>query len=203
MPPLENPRWERFARALFEGGTADEAYVKAGYSENRGNASRLKANENILARLAELQAAAAKASEVTVESLLAELEDARARANSLDQLSSVVKAISEKAKISGLLVQRVEVGGAGDFDACDLTAAVVDEMLSYHVKPFRPLSEADRQGLIDLMDRHGDEVGEYLAAINARPVVGLPVVDNPAQRKWDEIKAKRLTAPRTNGNGQR
>ena len=50
MPPLRNARHEAFARALFEGETADEAYVKAGYSENRGNASRLKAKESILNR---------------------------------------------------------------------------------------------------------------------------------------------------------
>jgi phage terminase small subunit len=62
--------------------------VTAGYSENRGNASRLKANESIQTRLAELQAAAAKASEVTVQSLLTELETARERADSAEQFSA-------------------------------------------------------------------------------------------------------------------
>ena len=112
MPPLPNPRHEAFARALFEGQTADESYVKAGYSENRGNASRLKANESIQTRLAELQHEAAKASEVTIQSLLAELEHARSRADSLDQLSASVKAIEAKAKVSGLLTQRIEITDA-------------------------------------------------------------------------------------------
>jgi phage terminase small subunit len=88
MPPLENARWERFARALFEGQTADEAYVKAGYSENRGNASRLKANESVSARLSELQAEAAKDTAVTVESLLRELEHARSKATDNNQLAA-------------------------------------------------------------------------------------------------------------------
>jgi phage terminase small subunit len=79
MPPLSNQRHERFAKALFEGETADEAYEQAGFKANRGNASRLKANENIMARLTELQTQAAKASEVTVQSLLNELEAARER----------------------------------------------------------------------------------------------------------------------------
>ena len=47
MGPLSNGRWERFAQGLFEGLSADEAYVKAGYAANRGNASRLKANESV------------------------------------------------------------------------------------------------------------------------------------------------------------
>jgi hypothetical protein len=39
----------------------------------------------------------------------ARLEYARSRADNLDQLGAAVKAISEKGKISGLLVQGVEV----------------------------------------------------------------------------------------------
>ena len=109
MGILANPRHERFAQALFEGGTADAAYLKAGFKANRGNASRLKANENILARLAELQAAAAKASEVTVQSLLGELETARVRADNAEQFSASVRAIEAKARVSGLLTQRIEV----------------------------------------------------------------------------------------------
>ena len=102
MPPLSNPRRERFAQALLEGCSADEAFVKAGYSENRGNASRLKAKESISMRLAELQAAAAKASTVSVQSLLSELEEARQKATSLSQLSAVVRAVEAKARVSGL-----------------------------------------------------------------------------------------------------
>src|SRR5215510_3808503 len=109
MGPLRNSRHEAFARLLFEGETADAAFVKAGYSKNRGNASRLKANENILARVAELQAAAAKSSEVTVKSLLDELETARVKATSLSQLSAAVRATEAKARISGLLTEKIEV----------------------------------------------------------------------------------------------
>lgn len=92
MAPLTNPRHERFALALFEGKSADEAYVTAGYSENRGNASRLKANESIQTRLTELQQSVAKEKEVTVASLLQELEEARERATTKDQMSAAVRA---------------------------------------------------------------------------------------------------------------
>ncbi|MBN7759491.1 terminase small subunit [Nitratireductor aquimarinus] len=54
MPTLPNPRHEAFAQGLAKGLSADEAYQKAGYSPNRGNATRLKANESIRARVDEI-----------------------------------------------------------------------------------------------------------------------------------------------------
>ena len=79
MGPLGYPRHERFAQNLFEGMPASTAYQEAGYVPNDGNAIRLKGNERVQARLRELQEAVAKKTEVTVESLLAELEHARQR----------------------------------------------------------------------------------------------------------------------------
>lgn len=58
--PLSNPKHELFAQGLAKGLTSDEAYVEAGYKPNRGNAARLKANENILRRTAELTGQAAE-----------------------------------------------------------------------------------------------------------------------------------------------
>lgn len=54
--PLKNARHERFAQALVKGMTLDAAYVAAGYAENRKNAQRLKTNEGVANRVAELQA---------------------------------------------------------------------------------------------------------------------------------------------------
>jgi hypothetical protein len=59
MPQLTNPRHELFAQEVARGKTADAAYVLAGYKQNIANASRLKANEKVLARISELQAHAA------------------------------------------------------------------------------------------------------------------------------------------------
>src|SRR5262245_45762442 len=115
MGPLSNSRHERFAQSLFEGKSADESYVLAGYSENRGNAARLKANESISRRLAELQEAAAKSSEVTVQSLLAELQTVCERAGALNQWGTVVKSVAEKAKISGLLTTKIEITDLSEF----------------------------------------------------------------------------------------
>ena len=98
------------------------------------------------ARLSELQAEAAKSAEVTVASLLGELEDARVRATSLNQLGAVVKSISEKAKISGLLTTKIEItdNSGGTMDDW------IDSMLYGPGSPgeqFRPFDQKDRQGV--------------------------------------------------------
>lgn len=56
MPVLANQRHELFCQGLAKGLTVDEAYAAAGFKPNRGNASRLKANEGIEARLREILA---------------------------------------------------------------------------------------------------------------------------------------------------
>lgn len=56
MPVLKNARHEKFAQARFEGKTADESYDAAGLKPHRGNASRLSANENVVAWSCNLRA---------------------------------------------------------------------------------------------------------------------------------------------------
>lgn len=73
MPALKNQRQEMFCQALAKGKTADEAYVLAGYKENRGNASTLKANQIIADRVAELLTRAATRVEITQAKVLEEL----------------------------------------------------------------------------------------------------------------------------------
>lgn len=77
MAALPDPQQEAFAQARLAGKTADEAYVLAGYKQNRSNASRLNRNPAVVARIAELQAAVAErvveASAVTKERVLEEL----------------------------------------------------------------------------------------------------------------------------------
>src|SRR5690242_19026610 len=66
MEPLRSPRHAKFVQALFEGKPANRAYVEAGYAPHDGNCIRLRGNERIKARLAELQAAAAKSARITI-----------------------------------------------------------------------------------------------------------------------------------------
>lgn len=73
MAALDNAKWELFAQGLAKGISASEAYVQAGYKKNDGNASRLKGNEKVEARVAELVEAGAAKAEVDVERTLREL----------------------------------------------------------------------------------------------------------------------------------
>jgi phage terminase small subunit len=70
---LDNPRHERFVQGLLAGKSADDAYAAAGFRPHRGNASRLRANEHVVRRLAELQAAVADSSVITAVRVLDEL----------------------------------------------------------------------------------------------------------------------------------
>ena len=130
MPVLRNPRWEAYAQELAKGKPARQAYVLAGYKKNDGNASRLKSNEKLAARVNELvertAANAAARAEVTVVSLLNELEEARKLAAEINQPSAAVAATLGKAKVAGLIVDRKEVGKPGDFEGMN-----VDELREY------------------------------------------------------------------------
>jgi phage terminase small subunit len=116
MPILQNPRHEKFAQELAAGKSAADAYERAGYVKNSGNCIRLKGNERVAARVAEIQYGGAVRAELTIASLLDELEEARKLALKHRQPSAAVQATMGKAKILGLIVDRREVGEVGAFD---------------------------------------------------------------------------------------
>ncbi len=55
MPALENPKHEEFALLLARGVKQGKAYVQAGYTENKGAASRLAQSVKIQDRVEELR----------------------------------------------------------------------------------------------------------------------------------------------------
>jgi phage terminase small subunit len=193
MPPLSNPRHEAFVRALFENKSADESYELAGYKPHRQNAHRLMTKDDVRARLSELQQEAQRKSEVSVASLLAELEHARQRADSLDQLSAVVKSISEKAKISGLLVSRVEATITVE-DKLYETAANADDLALLLARNFAGdtvLSQTELKQLATILQQATQQASEYVASCRARPINGAI-----SQRA---IEQRRLTNGKANG----
>lgn len=130
MPVLSNPRWERFAQELAKGKTSDEAYQLAGYAENRGNATRLKANESVASRVAEIQERASIRAEVTTESLIEEAAEIQTKALAQNQFGPAIAALTAKAKLAGKWVERSEQGKPGDFSRMsddDLRAYIADE----------------------------------------------------------------------------
>jgi hypothetical protein len=126
MPALANSRHEAFAQALARGLSISAAYVEAGYRPNRGNAHTLaKQNKSISKRVEEIQAeqlaihqqATAEAvahTKVTLESLIAEAEAARAKAMSeKGGAAAAVSALTAKAKLAGMWREKVDQHNTG------------------------------------------------------------------------------------------
>jgi phage terminase small subunit len=108
MTVLQNPRHEKFAQELSKGKSQAEAYASAGYSPSEPNASRLTRNDKVQARVAELQDRSAIRAEVTLATLIQEAADIQAAAKDDKQYSAATAALTAKAKLAGLWVDKNE-----------------------------------------------------------------------------------------------
>lgn len=108
MPALENPKHERFAQGLSKGKTQIEAYTDAGYKPDSGAANRLSGNVSIQNRVAELLNAGSLRVEVTIASLIQEAADIQTAAKADKQYSAATAALTAKAKLAGLWVDKAE-----------------------------------------------------------------------------------------------
>ncbi|HEJ9030321.1 terminase small subunit [Serratia sp. IR-2025] len=112
---------EAFCQAYIETGNASEAYRSSYAAENMKpdaihvQASKLLDNPKIALRVAELRGEIKERHSVTVDSLLAELEEARQAALTAEtpQSSAAVAATLGKAKLTGLDKQIIEHTGPG------------------------------------------------------------------------------------------
>ncbi len=115
---------EKFCTVYIETGNASEAYRQAYNSSNMKNetinrkAHEVLENGNVTARLNELKEKHAKRHEITVDTLLAELEENRQAALSamVVQSSAATAATMGKAKLLGLLIDKQEHTGANGKD---------------------------------------------------------------------------------------
>lgn len=108
MPVLFDQRRERFAQLLAEGKSTHDAYIAAGYKPNRGNATRLKANEVIRKRVQELQNEAAMEAKITKADVLRMLQEDRNDARANGQYSPAIRAAELIGKELGMFVDRSE-----------------------------------------------------------------------------------------------
>jgi len=137
MPALANRKHELFAQALARGETADAAYKGSGFQPNRGNATRLKANENIAARVTELQERAAIKVELTKADIVQMLVDDRQMARDLKQPSAAASASFNIAKVLGFVTDKKELTGkdGGAIEYADVTqdaervGAMIDQLV--------------------------------------------------------------------------
>ena len=111
---------EKFCQAYIETGNASEAYRTAYAADKmKAEAIHVKASEllssgKVSVRVKELQEEVKQRHNVTVDSLLAELEEARRAALDAEtpQSSAAVAATMGKAKLTGLDKQIVEMRGS-------------------------------------------------------------------------------------------
>jgi phage terminase small subunit len=109
-----DPVRERFAQEYHATGNASEAYRRANPKAREWKpetlhpaASKLLAEYKIRTRLEELQAAAAERHGTTIDSLTVELEAARKMGMEEKQPSAAVSAVMGKAKLHGLIKDKV------------------------------------------------------------------------------------------------
>lgn len=115
------PKQENFCLAYLETGNASEAYRRAYDAENMTPATinvkacELLANDKVTVRLAELREPIMQRHAITVDDLLAELEEARQLAMNAatPQSAAAVGATMGKAKLLGMDKQVLEHTGPG------------------------------------------------------------------------------------------
>ena len=98
----------KFTREYAKDGNGTQAAIRAGYSPNSADveASRLLVNAKVGKAVAKFQENHRLKTEVTIESLAAELEHDRDRARQLDQTATAVTATVQIAKLYGLDINR-------------------------------------------------------------------------------------------------
>ena len=193
MGILKNHRHERFAQELASGKTATEAYVAAGFEPNRHNASRLKTNETVQARVEEILSQAALRVEITQSRVLAELgkigfADIRRAVNWYAQANVAAidsdadtEALVEEGEIRFAVANQVELVSSDKID--DDTAAAIAEV-----------SMTDKGGLkLKMHDKRAAlvDIGRHLGMFKDR----IDVTSGDDKLEADEVaRATRLAA---------
>ena len=115
------------------------AYGQVGFKPHRANAATLARKKHISVRVAELQeeqlaihrqatAAAAANKQVTIESLIAEAEAARAKAMSeRGGAAAAVSALTAKAKLAGMWREKVDQHNTGTGTVSTVWSVTWDE----------------------------------------------------------------------------
>lgn len=125
------PKQQRFVQEYLQDHNGTQAAIRAGYSEStaRQQGSRLLTDPRVLAAVRAGQQKVAKKAEVTVDSLMAELEQARKLALKEKQASAAVTATMGKGKLAGLLVEKHKHSGAiGTYDLKNLSDDDLDRL---------------------------------------------------------------------------
>ena len=184
MPALTNPRWEKACQLRASGKEVLKSYVEAGYVKNTAAATLFFQRPNITARLIELQEQrygdTHRAREIAIKKVVLEdtwiIERAKyvvelalrgspimdnghptGRFDGKTNLRAATDALRLCADIKGLRVQKIELGGPGDF--ARMTDDELDLALVEQAKGLGLPEEAVTR-LIELRAEPTDEAAE-------------------------------------------
>lgn len=168
MPQLKNPKHERFCQNVIDGmkhkWTQAEIYMRSGYKAEGHSAeiaaSRLLKKDEIQSRIAELTAPAARKARLTADTLMQKFERIEQGAIEAEQFGPAGRAAELQGKLSGLMIDRTEIGAPGDFADCNSLSDMA----------LRMLDEADLDDHLELLDRMRTELLKA-AGNRARKVV--------------------------------
>ncbi|WP_316159810.1 hypothetical protein [Bradyrhizobium sp. SZCCHNRI20481] len=182
MPALKNTKHEAFANLVAKRDktkmSVTVCYIASGYSTDghaaEASATRLLSSAEVQARIAEINAPVVAKSRVTVASLLAELQATVEAARAAKQFGAVNGSLALIGKLTGLLVEKVEMGGPGEFADAKTPADIL-----------RALAEdcGSVGELIEQLEFMLDEA-RAMAAGQARPIA---VVEHKSEDKWKKL----------------
>lgn len=137
---LRNPSQERFVKLYIaesaNGGTAADAYRKVyknakGFNCAASAAWRLMNKPHVKSRIREMRMDIKRKADITFEKILTDYQEALMMARAKGDPANIISAAREQAKLVGLLIDRKEVGSAGDFEnmenISDILKAVADQ----------------------------------------------------------------------------
>lgn len=125
MPPLPDFRQELFVRELIknrlQADTQGAAWLASHPDVKNKNVARAAASRalkypKVQARYQELLVKHMKKADISVEKILDDYQLALDMAKEQGKPSEIVMAAREQARLIGLLRERIEAGGVGDFD---------------------------------------------------------------------------------------
>jgi phage terminase small subunit len=154
------PKQEAFCLIYIESGNASEAYRQA-YSCKKmkpetinRNAKSMLDDNKIATRLAELQKFHQERHNVTVDNLTVELDEIRTLAMEKEQVNAAVNATMGKAKLHGLLTDRVQHSGSMEL-AMSPEWAMVRGTVLLALKPYPIALKAVSDSLRTLVGHNG------------------------------------------------
>jgi hypothetical protein len=184
MPQLKNPRHERYAqlwpRGKLRGLSQGEIYRLAGFSAQSDHsaetmASRLMQRPDIRNRIAEIAQFSVEKSEIDASNLLSKAERVYHQSVEDREHGSANKAIELQGKLSGNLVDRVQIDASIEFGGLKDADDICKMLLELH------------DGSVSAMRAFCDDMvarAEKIASTSAIPIngaVALPPTEEKAE----------------------